>query len=160
MNRLIDRGDDFVLMHLDLDHFKAVNDTLGHAAGDHVLKVVADHLNNATREGDAVIRVGGDEFVLVFAPQVPDESVRSVARRLIQTLEKKIPFEGQVAQISASIGTTRSQDYDFPNIDQMMSDADLALYAAKEAGRGCHICFTPALRSESPKPQSPAKTGT
>lgn len=160
INRLIDRGEDFMLMHLDLDHFKTVNDTLGHAAGDHVLKVVAEVLNKATRNGDAVIRVGGDEFVLIFTPHVPGPDIKALAMRLIQNLEKPILFEGKTAHISASIGTTRSQDYDFPDIDQMMSDADLALYAAKEAGRGCHMFFSPDMRDGASALQNPAQTGT
>lgn len=146
LNRLIETGDDFVLMHLDLDHFKAVNDTMGHAAGDHVLKHVATVLRRETRQKDAIIRVGGDEFVLIFAPHMPDRDLQTITDRLIRRLEEPIAFNGEACQISASIGTTRSQEYDFPHMDQLMDDADVALYAAKEAGRGRHVAYDPSLR--------------
>lgn len=146
LNRLIETGEDFALMHLDLDYFKAVNDTLGHAAGDHVLQRVAEVLRAETRGDDAIIRSGGDEFVLIFSPQIPPETVPILAARLINRLSEPIAFNGEVARISASVGTTLSQSYDRPSIEAMMEDADIALYAAKDAGRGCHVAYTPELR--------------
>jgi diguanylate cyclase (GGDEF)-like protein len=124
------------LMHLDLDFFKAVNDTLGHAAGDHVLKVVARLLELETRHGDTVARVGGDEFVLVFPTMTDTMRLETIARRIIEQLSAPIEFEGQECRISASIGITMTTQYDHPDPEQMQSDADEALYASKRAGRG------------------------
>lgn len=146
MRRLIAGGQEFALMHLDLDYFKSVNDTLGHAAGDHVLRRVAQILLEETRDGDTVIRTGGDEFVLIFAERTSEAELSRLTGRLIRRLEAPIAFNGEVARISGSIGTTRSSSYATPRLAVMMDDADLALYAAKQAGRGRHVAFTSALR--------------
>ncbi len=147
LTRLIEAGEDFALMQLDLDHFKAVNDTLGHAAGDHVLEVVARILREETRQGDTIIRAGGDEFILIFAPLIHGENLRDICARLIARLEEPVPFRGDVCRISASLGSTLSRDYTNPSIERMIENADCALYAAKAAGRGRHVSFEPALRT-------------
>ncbi|MFK7938813.1 MAG: diguanylate cyclase [Roseovarius sp.] len=143
MGRLIESETDFILMNLDLDYFKAVNDTLGHAAGDYVLQQVARIMVGETREKDTVIRTGGDEFVLLFTGLKDRCAVDEVARRLIRQLEEPMEYEGQPVRISASIGATMSHSYAFPDKAQLMEDADVALYAAKDAGRGCHRVFEP-----------------
>lgn len=133
----------FGLMHVDLDYFKAVNDTLGHAAGDHVLRRVADVLRRETRSQDTVARVGGDEFVLVF-PSISDPSrLEVVARRIIEELSQPIDYEGNPCRISASIGIAISTQYDLPDPERMQSDADEALYASKRAGRGQAQLYRP-----------------
>ena len=128
----------YSVMHLDLDYFKAVNDSLGHAAGDHVLQCVARILVEETRDDDTVARFGGDEFVLLFKGQIDKTILNRVAQRLIQRMEKPIWFEGQQCRISASIGTARSVDYDTPDATTLLSDADAALYQSKRAGRAQH----------------------
>ncbi len=136
--------DGFGVMHVDLDHFKAVNDTLGHAAGDAVLLNVAKVLRTETRAGDVVCRVGGDEFVL-FLRDCNDEVLLSqVAERIIARLEEPVDFEGKEARISASIGITMSSLYDHPAVDKMLSDVDEATYASKHGGRAQHTFVTPA----------------
>lgn len=132
----ISHGISFGLMHIDLDYFKSVNDTLGHAAGDYVLREVATALAAETRKGDTVARVGGDEFVLVFVGLTEPEILSRIADRLVERLSVPMQYEGKPCQISASIGITISTDYDAPNSDRMLSDADQALYASKNAGRG------------------------
>ena len=133
----------FGLMHIDLDFFKAVNDTYGHAAGDHVLQVVAKVLDAETRREDTVARVGGDEFVLVFPGMTETAQLEAIARRIIEQLTEPIEFEGQTCRISASIGISISTEYEEPLPDRMQQDADEALYASKRAGRGRAQVFRP-----------------
>ena len=143
VGRLIDRGRDFALMIVDLDYFKAVNDTLGHAAGDHVLKEVARILVDATREGDTAARVGGDEFVLIFPGLTDRARLAAIAQRLIAQLSRPIPFDGQRCRISASIGIALSIGYERPDAAQMLADADAALYGSKRDGRARHAFHAP-----------------
>ncbi len=144
---VIDPHARFGLMHLDLDFFKQVNDTLGHAAGDHVLSHVADVLKSEVRRTDIVARVGGDEFVLLFRGCDDPKLLDRIAKRLIARLEEPTMFEGQPCRISASIGTTLSSQYEKPTVDQVLSDADLALYASKNRGRAQHTFYSPDLAS-------------
>lgn len=134
--RILAQRQPFALLHLDLDFFKLVNDTLGHAAGDHVLATVADVLRTATRDGDVVTRVGGDEFVLVL-PNPPDaRALMRIAGRIIQGLEVPIPFEDAHCRISGSIGIATPQHFDGVDLVALQAAADAALYASKRAGRG------------------------
>lgn len=133
---LIAENEPFGLMHIDLDYFKAVNDTLGHAAGDHVLREVAVALLAETRKGDTVARVGGDEFVIVFHGLTDEAQLSNIAKRVVARLSEPSMFQGETCRISASIGITVSTDYNPPQAEQMLSDADEALYASKNAGRG------------------------
>jgi len=156
LDRLLDAGQDFTLMHLDLDFFKAVNDTMGHAAGDHVLQKVARIMVEETRDEDTVARVGGDEFVLLFSRLLDRAKLETIANRIIAKLENPIPFEDEHCNISASIGTVLSTDYDTPSADKMMADADLALYASKHKGRACHTFFDADVHRRSEFQSSPA----
>lgn len=140
----------FSIMHLDLDFFKEVNDTLGHAAGDAVLTRVARVLRDEIRENDVAARVGGDEFVLILKNCEDPVIVGRIANRLISRLEEPMTIEGQVCAVSASLGSTRSGLYDKLDPDQMLRDADVALYASKRAGRGRHTFFHEGLTSETP----------
>lgn len=135
----------FGLMHLDLDFFKEVNDTLGHAAGDHVLTRVADILREEIRKGDIVARVGGDEFVLLFRDCDDAGLLHSIAERLISRLEEPTTFDGQPCRISASAGSVLASRYDKPTPDQMLNDADIALYTSKNRGRAQHTYFDDEL---------------
>lgn len=150
MPRLLEARQDFALLHLDLDFFKAVNDTLGHAAGDHVLQHVARLMIEEVREEDTIARVGGDEFVLVLNRVTEVRRVHDIATRLIARLQVPIPFNGQECRISGSVGSVLSRGYENPDLARMMEDADIALYAAKAQGRGCHIAYNAGLRAVSP----------
>jgi diguanylate cyclase (GGDEF)-like protein len=135
----------FGLMHLDLDFFKEVNDTFGHAAGDHVLTHVANILRDEIRKGDIVARVGGDEFLLLFRDCDDADLLQSIADRLIARLEEPTTFDGQSCRISASAGSVLASRYEEPNPDQMLNDADIALYTSKNRGRAQHTYFDDEL---------------
>ena len=129
------KGARFGLMQLDLDHFKAVNDTLGHAAGDMVLEEVAQVLREETRAADFIARVGGDEFVLVFEDSATAERLGAIAERILGRLDDPFEYDGRSCAISGSIGIALSSHYDAPQPERMMADADAALYASKRDGR-------------------------
>jgi diguanylate cyclase (GGDEF)-like protein len=132
----VERANPFGVMNIDLDYFKAVNDTLGHAAGDHVLREVARILGEETRKEDCVARVGGDEFVVVF-PGLTDPAVLTlIANRIVERLSEPLIYGNDTCRISASIGISVSTAYDSPTPDMILNDADAALYASKNAGRG------------------------
>lgn len=136
----------FAVMHIDLDFFKAVNDTLGHAAGDYVLQVVAKAMIEETRSSDTVARVGGDEFT-VLLPEVRDVAIlERVGRRIIDRMEVPIPFNGALCEISASIGTVWIQNSQSVTRETVMENADIALYASKNKGRARQTFYTPELR--------------
>ncbi len=148
LSSILKEGKPFSLMHLDLDFFKAVNDTLGHAAGDHVLLQVAEILTEETRDDDIVARVGGDEFVLLFKGLTREERLVDIATRLISRLEVPMPFNDDLCKISGSIGIAVSDRYAHPSMATMMHDADVALYASKRKGRACYTIHTDEVAKE------------
>jgi len=141
--RYRDRGTPFALMSIDLDFFKRVNDTLGHAAGDLVLQRVARSMILHTRPDDTLVRLGGDEFLIVLPDLLDEPTLLQLSHRLITELEKPIPFENTTCQISASIGLTATDQYEHWDIDRMMQDMDAALYLSKKAGRGRATLYHP-----------------
>jgi diguanylate cyclase (GGDEF)-like protein len=141
---LADPTVDFGLLHIDLDHFKEVNDTHGHAAGDAVLEHVGNVLRHELREGDLAGRVGGDEFLVIIRDSDDKAELGAVAARLIAALEEPVPFEGHLCRISASIGMACSGDYQQrPGLDRLLADTDAALYVSKRGGRGRYTLNTP-----------------
>lgn len=145
--RLIAGGGGFSVMQMDLDYFKAVNDTLGHAAGDHVLRVVSEILRAETRECDCVARMGGDEFLLIFAEMTDPAGLTEIADRIIAQIERPIEFDGAPCKVSASAGIAISDLTDPLEPDRLLEESDTALYAAKHAGRACHRIFDPTATS-------------
>ncbi|WP_370213778.1 diguanylate cyclase domain-containing protein [Roseovarius sp.] len=150
LTQLMASETDFALVQLDLDYFKEVNDQFGHAAGDHVLQLAARAMRAETRKEDVLLRVGGDEFVLILSGVTDAARVRDIAERVIARLEAPIEYEGQPCKISASAGGAMSCLYPHPQAAEarIMEDADIALYAAKSAGRGCFRNFEPAMRQD------------
>lgn len=120
---------------LDLDGFKPVNDTLGHPAGDALLRAVAQRLSETVRAEDTVARLGGDEFVILQTQVTHADEMQMLARRIIRTLSQPYDIEGKQARISASIGIAVA-DMAQPNLDYLLSSADTALYLAKADGKG------------------------
>jgi len=136
LERLTNSPAEFSVMQLDLDYFKNVNDTFGHAAGDEVLQHAAAILVEETRPEDTVARAGGDEFVLVFNRLVDFEKLKSIGARIITRLEEPITYDGKPCCISGSIGVTTSAMYETADAAVMLADADNALYQSKSDGRG------------------------
>jgi diguanylate cyclase (GGDEF)-like protein/PAS domain S-box-containing protein len=129
---------------MDLDRFKAVNDTLGHPAGDTLLRLVALRLRDVIGKAGQVGRLGGDEFEVVL-PSVSDKTELSkLAQGIIDSLSRPYTINGTAVSIGASVGIVTS-DYDDRTSDDLMRDADLALYAAKAAGKGCFRFFEPEM---------------
>ena len=123
-----------VMLSLDLDRFKPVNDLLGHAAGDRVLNEVSSRLSDCVRHGDLVARVGGDEFVLILIDAGAQDEVEALCRRLIESVERVIRVDEQDVFISASIGIALAPN-DANGVTELLRYADIALYEAKAAGR-------------------------
>ncbi|WP_299024025.1 GGDEF domain-containing protein [uncultured Sulfitobacter sp.] len=155
LERLLAAQAAFAVMHIDLDYFKAVNDTLGHAAGDHVLQIVAAAMLEETRASDTVARVGGDEFTVIL-PEVRDLDVlERIGRRIISRIEVPIPFNGALCEISASIGTVWIQGGRSATRETVLEDADIALYASKKQGRAQQTFYTPELRETANSTEPP-----
>jgi diguanylate cyclase (GGDEF)-like protein/PAS domain S-box-containing protein len=123
-----------VMLILDLDRFKPVNDLLGHAAGDEVLNEVSRRLAECVRSGDLVARIGGDEFVLILNDVGSVEEVETACRRLIESIEKPVKVEDQEVFVSASIGIAMAPN-DSSKAAELLRYADIALYEAKSGGR-------------------------
>ncbi len=145
LTRLAGAGANFAVLSLDLDYFKLVNDTLGHAAGDHVLQHVAKIMVEETRENDTVSRAGGDEFILVFDNVRDQAMIERIAKRLIERIKQPIPFDGQTCRVSASIGIAISGRRPECTPAQLIHQADMALYAAKHASRATWRVFDSAM---------------
>ena len=129
---------------IDLDRFKKVNDTLGHGAGDTLLKLVAKRILSATRDKDTVVRMGGDEFVVLHTIGLQPIGAESVAKRIVELMSRSFLVDGQQVNIGASVGIA-ALNHGTDNITDLLKHADLALYEAKGAGRGTVRFFEPAL---------------
>ena len=136
LDRLCAARSKFGLMHMDLDYFKAVNDTFGHAAGDFVLESVGRILREQLRAEDCAARIGGDEFVLIVTGRSEPATLMAIANRIIARVGEPMLFEDQEVRVSASVGIVRSANCPTVEASHLVAEADRALYAAKHAGRG------------------------
>lgn len=144
LERLSRFGEPFALLLIDLDRFKPVNDTLGHAVGDALLAKVADRLKSAVRTSDTVARVGGDEFVVIQEAVGQPEDAAVLARRLVDLIGRTYIIDGQLLTIGASVGVALAPQ-DGQEADRLLKQADLALYRAKLDGRGTFRFFEPEM---------------
>jgi putative two-component system response regulator len=132
------------LMVLDIDYFKNVNDTLGHAAGDEVLKDFSDKLLSILRKVDTVMRSGGDEFVIMITDVVEPEHIVNVAQKVLETTKKPFMFHDHEVRITASIGIS-SYPEDGEDIEMLLKCADIAMYHIKETGRDNYTRYVPGM---------------
>jgi diguanylate cyclase (GGDEF)-like protein/PAS domain S-box-containing protein len=131
------------VLFIDLDNFKTVNDSLGHSAGDQLLRSFAHRLVQCTRAGDTVARLGGDEFA-VLIDHAPDiEAARAVANQIIESCRQPIEIDGRPLRIAASIGIALSDRVS--NVERLLRNADAAMYAAKGSGKGHAEVFQPEM---------------
>lgn len=132
------------LMYIDLDHFKQVNDTLGHDGGDDLLRAVATRLVHAVRATDTVARIGGDEFVVLLPEVSSAEAAAEVAQHILDALQAPVSIKGHTLMVGVSIGVAL-----FPHaaddITTLMKAADQAMYTAKQSGRRRYHVFVPEL---------------
>ena len=130
--------------HLDLDQFKAVNDTFGHPAGDKLLRIVADQLRGLVRASDTIARMGGDEFVIVQAPIADPAQATSLAEAIVELMNAPFDIDGHQAVVGASVGIAIGPG-DGSTPEALLRNADLALYRAKGDGRGTFRFFESAM---------------
>jgi diguanylate cyclase (GGDEF)-like protein len=137
-------GESLAVHCLDLDHFKGVNDTLGHPIGDELLRTVAKRLGQGLRDTDMVARLGGDEFAVVQFPLRNPNEASTLANRLIDVVSKSYEVHGHEFVVGASIGIALAPN-DGDSADILLRNADMALYRAKAEGRGSAHFFEPEM---------------
>ncbi|HYP22316.1 MAG TPA: EAL domain-containing protein [Actinomycetota bacterium] len=131
-------------MFIDLDEFKAVNDSMGHDVGDELLKAVAGRLGESVRPADTIARLGGDEFAILLEGMFSAAEAPRVAERIIRTFTAPFDLGGHPVTIGASIGLALKDGKE--GTEELLGNADVAMYAAKARGRGCYEVYRPELR--------------
>ena len=141
------RGENFALLCIDLDHFKAVNDTYGHKIGDELLQAVAKRLRVCLRSTDTVARLGGDEFAAILSPIESPEQVTEIATRIAEVIAKPFCLQRNYVHVGSSIGIAVAP-VDGSTFEGLLQNADMAMYRAKSEGRGNYHFFEPKLDAE------------
>jgi diguanylate cyclase (GGDEF)-like protein len=149
------------LLSIDLDRFKEVNDRFGHAAGDQVLEVAAERMRHAVRHGDRVVRMGGDEFLVVL-PNVASSEVETLAHRLVDSIEQPVSWMAEPLHVSASVGVAILPAGALPvGADELVARADAAMYAAKRTGSGgIEVTSTGGTGERLGEPTGPRRDGS
>jgi diguanylate cyclase (GGDEF)-like protein len=140
---------DGAVLYIDLDHFKKINDTVGHAAGDQVLNIAAQRLRACVKEGDTVARLGGDEFAVILRDVASAEDASAVAQRIVQSLQQPLNLAGREHTVCASIGIAQFPQ-DGAAIDTLLRNADTAMYRAKDLGRGRAMFYDATMGGQRP----------
>ncbi|MET1413327.1 EAL domain-containing protein [Roseibium sp. HPY-6] len=126
-------GGELAVLHIDLDRFKQINDTMGHDAGDKVLLGISERIRENAEPQDVIARIGGDEFVVLLHVDGDDDRPERLAKSLIGELSRPMRYEGKICRFGASIGLARTP---LARVDQLLTNSDVALYKAKRRGRG------------------------
>ncbi len=137
----------FAVLFIDLDRFKKINDTLGHHAGDQFLIDVSERITECIRDNDTLARLGGDEFVILLNLMTSKDDAEDIAQRIISKIAKPFTFENQQVYSGASIGIAACTDA-YNDSDEIMRDADAAMYQAKHIGRGRYVVFDDSMRQQ------------
>ncbi len=140
----------FVICYLDLDHFKAVNDTYGHAAGDALLLEISARIKGVLRTQDTIARLGGDEFVLIIEELNHPEDCRPLLERILKEVEKPVQFGGDTASVSVSIGVDFFSS-DNKDAHVMLQQADQAMYQVKQSGKSNYAFFSAYAADSKPE---------
>ncbi|HTQ76286.1 MAG TPA: EAL domain-containing protein [Burkholderiales bacterium] len=135
------------VVFLDIDHFKFVNDSLGHNVGDKLLQRVAERLMGSVRDGDTVARLGGDEFILILNDQTGQEVIYRAMQRIISKIAEPIEIDGQELLVTASAGISMYPQ-DGPDVDTLLKNADAAMYRAKDKGRNNFQFYTAEMNRQ------------
>ena len=138
----------FAIFFLDLDRFKVINDSLGHAFGDQVLICAAQKLNTCLRPSDSIARLGGDEFVILLEEISQPSDIELISSRIQNTLQTSLEINDQKIAVSASIGIVLS-DMEYHTAQDILRDADIAMYHAKMLGKATHAIFSPSMRKRA-----------
>jgi len=141
-------GREFAVMFIDLDRFKLINDTLGHAAGDTLLVEIANRLRRCVRESDVVSRIGGDEFLILLREVSDARQVTTVARKILAAVIKPLTIHDQECRVTASIGISLFPS-DAQDEESLTKNADAAMYAAKEEGRNNFLFHSREIKTQS-----------
>ena len=140
----------FAVMFVDLDHFKRINDTLGHGVGDALIKTCAERLTGVLRENDTVARFGGDEFVLIVEELSKAGDAIVVADKVLECCARAFAIDGRELHVSASIGVSVYPE-DGADGETLLKNADTAMYRAKEKGRDCHEFYAAQMNAQGPE---------
>lgn len=141
-------GESVAVVYVDLDHFKAINDSLGHSAGDAVLKMLGERMLALVHHGDTVARLGGDEFAMVLSSITSVDEVEGFSRRLLAAVTEPCEVGGRNHRVRCSVGVSLAPHHG-RDVDTLLNHADLALYAAKAAGRNSVRIFSPAMAADT-----------
>jgi diguanylate cyclase (GGDEF)-like protein/PAS domain S-box-containing protein len=141
-------GGEIAVLFMDLDRFKVINDTLGHASGDKVLQLLGERISGCVRKGDTLARISGDEFAIILEDTVSTEAVVSVARHILDELTKPFVVENHDLFVTTSIGISMSPD-DGEDSQTLLKHADIAMYRAKDLGRNTYRFYSPDMSSKA-----------
>jgi diguanylate cyclase (GGDEF)-like protein len=133
---------------LDLDHFKVINDSLGHEAGDQLLQAVANRLRGVIQADNVLARFGGDEFIILMQQIVSADEAYEVSKEILKVMKEPFTIYGQKFTISPSIGISLHPIHG-EDMENLIKYADLAMYHSKEQGRNCYSLFTPFMKEKA-----------
>ncbi|MFL6207091.1 MAG: EAL domain-containing protein, partial [Acidimicrobiales bacterium] len=147
LTRAARTGEDLAVLFLDLDNFKTVNDSLGHAAGDLLLVAVTERLQHCLRPSDTAARLGGDEFAVILEDTADEHDVIAVAQRIVSSFKRTFTIDGTEVSASVSIGIARATPG--TSCEQLLRNADLAMYTAKRRGKGRFATYEEGMHAEA-----------